>query len=148
SDRWLSRYDTIIVDEAHERSLNIDFLLGYLKQLLKKRPDLKLIVTSATIDTGRFSEHFGNAPVISVEGRTFPVEVRYRAQEGEGESQGERTVNDAIVAAVDEITRQDARGDVLNFLPGEREIRDAHQALERRKYRQTEVLPLYARLSY
>jgi len=147
SDRWLSRYDTLIVDEAHERSLNIDFLLGYLKQLLKKRPDLKLIVTSATIDTGRFAEHFDNAPVISVEGRTFPVEVRYRALEGEGEAQGERTVNDAIVAAVDEITRQDARGDVLIFLPGEREIRDAHQSLERRKYRQTEVLPLYARLS-
>ncbi|MBJ7518011.1 MAG: DEAD/DEAH box helicase, partial [Stenotrophomonas sp.] len=85
SDRWLSRYDTIIVDEAHERSLNIDFLLGYLKQLLKKRPDLKLIVTSATIDTGRFAEHFDDAPVISVEGRTYPVEVRYRALEGEGE---------------------------------------------------------------
>ncbi|WMJ70213.1 ATP-dependent RNA helicase HrpA [Stenotrophomonas sp. 24(2023)] len=147
SDRWLSNYDTIIVDEAHERSLNIDFLLGYLKQLLRKRPDLKLIVTSATIDTERFAQHFDNAPVISVEGRTFPVEVRYRALEGEGEQEGERTVNDAIVAAVDEITRQDARGDVLIFLPGEREIRDAHQALERRKYRQTDVLPLYARLS-
>ena len=158
SDRWLSQYDTIIVDEAHERSLNIDFLLGYLKQLLRKRPDLKLIVTSATIDTGRFAEHFDGAPVISVEGRTFPVEVRYRALEGEGETSpdssrsgerggGERTVNDAIVSAIDEITRQDARGDVLIFLPGEREIRDAHQALERRRYRQTEVLPLYARLS-
>ncbi len=93
SDRWLSNYDTIIVDEAHERSLNIDFLLGYLKQLLRKRPDLKLIVTSATIDTGRFAQHFDNAPVISVEGRTYPVEVRYRALEGEGEDQGERTVN-------------------------------------------------------
>ncbi|MDV3469301.1 ATP-dependent RNA helicase HrpA [Stenotrophomonas sp. C3(2023)] len=147
SDRWLSSYDTIIIDEAHERSLNIDFLLGYLKQLLRKRPDLKLIVTSATIDTDRFAQHFDNAPVISVEGRTYPVEVRYRALEGEGEQEGERTVNDAIVAAVDEITRLDARGDVLIFLPGEREIRDAHQALERRKYRQTEVLPLYARLS-
>jgi len=147
SDRWLSSYDTIIIDEAHERSLNIDFLLGYLKQLLRKRPDLKLIVTSATIDTDRFAQHFDNAPVISVEGRTYPVEVRYRALEGEGEQEGERTVNDAIVAAVDEITRLDSRGDVLVFLPGEREIRDAHQALERRKYRQTEVLPLYARLS-
>ena len=147
SDRWLSAYDTIIVDEAHERSLNIDFLLGYLKQLLRKRRDLKVIVTSATIDTERFSRHFDDAPVISVEGRTFPVEVRYRPLEGEGEQQGERTVNDAIVAAVDEITRQDPRGDVLMFLPGEREIRDAHQALERRKYRETEVLPLYARLS-
>ena len=158
SDRWLSNYDTIIVDEAHERSLNIDFLLGYLKQLLRKRPDLKLIVTSATIDTERFAQHFDNAPVISVEGRTYPVEVRYRALEGEGgtpsdpsgaesRSGGERTVNDAIVSAVEEITRLDARGDVLIFLPGEREIRDAHQSLERRKYRNTEVLPLYARLS-
>ncbi|MFC6186700.1 ATP-dependent RNA helicase HrpA [Pseudoxanthomonas mexicana] len=147
SDRWLSAYDTIIVDEAHERSLNIDFLLGYLKQLLRKRRDLKVIVTSATIDTERFAKHFDDAPVISVEGRTYPVEVRYRALEGEGEEEGERTVNEAIVGAVDEITRLDARGDVLVFLPGEREIRDAHQALERRKYRNTEVLPLYARLS-
>ena len=152
SDRWLSAYDTIIVDEAHERSLNIDFLLGYLKQLLRKRRDLKVIVTSATIDTERFARHFDDAPVISVEGRTYPVEVRYRPLEGEpheGEEDrgGDRTVNDAIVGAIDEITRLDARGDVLVFLPGEREIRDAHQALERRKYRQTEVLPLYARLS-
>ncbi|MGN7837571.1 ATP-dependent RNA helicase HrpA [Stenotrophomonas sp. 22385] len=153
SDRWLSQYDTIIVDEAHERSLNIDFLLGYLKQLLRKRPDLKLIVTSATIDTSRFAQHFGDAPVISVEGRTFPVEVRYRPLEGEGGADedggrdGERTVNDAVVAAVDEITRLDPRGDILLFFPGEREIRDAHQALERRRYRETEVLPLYARLS-
>lgn len=157
SDRWLSAYDTIIVDEAHERSLNIDFLLGYLKQLLRKRRDLKIIVTSATIDTERFSKHFDDAPVISVEGRTYPVEVRYRPLQGESgaagedhageERAGERTVNDAIVAAIDEITRIDPRGDVLMFLPGEREIRDAHQALERRKYRETEVLPLYARLS-
>jgi len=153
SDRWLSSYDTIIVDEAHERSLNIDFLLGYLKQLLKKRPDLKLIVTSATIDTSRFAQHFDDAPVISVEGRTFPVEVRYRPLEGEGGGEaeggrdGERTVNDAVVAAVDEITRIDPRGDILLFFPGEREIRDAHQSLERRKYRGTDVLPLYARLS-
>jgi len=187
SDRWLSAYDTIIVDEAHERSLNIDFLLGYLKQLLRKRRDLKLIVTSATIDTERFAKHFDDAPVIGVEGRTYPVEVRYRPWgdpgPGTGDpgkaggraapddarskiSQGQAagaglsgspvpgpgfrtvdTVTDAIVAAVDDITRQDPRGDVLVFLPGEREIRDAHQALERRKYRQTEVLPLYARLS-
>ncbi|WP_411834187.1 ATP-dependent RNA helicase HrpA [Pseudoxanthomonas mexicana] len=152
SDRWLSAYDTLIVDEAHERSLNIDFLLGYLKQLLRRRRDLKVIVTSATIDTERFARHFDGAPVISVEGRTYPVETRYRPLEGEGDGTGEgrggeRTVNDAIVAAVDEITRADPRGDVLVFLPGEREIRDAHQALERRKYRETEVLPLYARLS-
>ncbi|QOD91507.1 ATP-dependent RNA helicase HrpA [Lysobacter sp. CW239] len=156
SDRWLSRYDTILIDEAHERSLNIDFLLGYLKQLLKKRPDLKVIVTSATIDTARFSGHFDNAPVVDVEGRGHPVSVRYRPLEGGGEDDdgdgtagrdGERTVNDAIVAACDEIAREDPQGDVLIFLPGEREIRDAHQALERRKYRHTEVLPLYARLS-
>ena len=147
SDRWLSRYDTIIVDEAHERSLNIDFLLGYLKTLLHKRPDLKLIVTSATIDTGRFAAHFSDAPVVSVEGRTFPVDVRYRPLEGEGEQAGERTISDAIVAAVDEISSHEARGDILIFLPGEREIRETHQLLEKRRYRNTEVLPLYARLS-
>jgi len=147
SDRWLSRYDTIIVDEAHERSLNIDFLLGYLKQLLHKRRDLKLIVTSATIDTERFSRHFDDAPVVSVEGRGYPVEVRYRPLEGEGEDQGERSVLDGIVAACDEIMAERGHGDTLVFLPGEREIRDAHQALERRKYRHTEVVPLYARLS-
>jgi len=147
SDRWLSRYDTIIVDEAHERSLNIDFLLGYLKQLLRKRRDLKLIVTSATIDTERFSQHFDDAPVVSVEGRGYPVEVRWRPLEGEGEDEGERSVLDGIVAACDEIMRERGHGDTLVFLPGEREIRDAHQALERRKYRHTEVVPLYARLS-
>ncbi|MFA6985851.1 MAG: ATP-dependent RNA helicase HrpA, partial [Arenimonas sp.] len=147
SDRWLSRYDTLIIDEAHERSLNIDFLLGYLQQLVKKRRDLKLIITSATIDTERFARHFDGAPVVSVEGRSYPVETRYRAPEGEGEQQGDRTMNDAIVAAVDEITREDPRGDILVFLPGEREIRDAHLALAQKKYRSTELLALYARLS-
>ncbi|SIQ58831.1 ATP-dependent RNA helicase HrpA [Solilutibacter tolerans] len=147
NDRWLSRYDTIIIDEAHERSLNIDFLLGYLRQLLPRRPDLKVIVTSATIDTARFAEHFGDAPVVEVEGRTFPVELRYRPLEGEGEDEGARSVLDGIVAACDEITRENPLGDTLIFLPGEREIRDAHLALERRKYRSTEVVPLYARLS-
>ncbi|MBP9696887.1 MAG: DEAD/DEAH box helicase, partial [Thermomonas sp.] len=184
TDRWLSKYDTLIIDEAHERSLNIDFLLGYLKQLLPKRPDLKLIVTSATIDTARFAEHFGGAPVVGVEGRGFPVEMRYRplgeparaggqlvrrtgerpatdgrAGRSEGgevsprmaaeslEGAGERTIVDGIVAACDEIMRDRGIGDTLIFLPGEREIRDAHQALEKRKYRHTEVLPLYARLS-
>ncbi len=168
TDRWLSRYDTLIIDEAHERSLNIDFLLGYLKQLLPRRPDLKLIVTSATIDTARFAEHFGGAPVVSVEGRGYPVEVRYRPLEGEGETGSEslsapahsagRSVSaksdsdpgsllDAIVAACDEIMRDKGIGDTLIFLPGEREIRDVHRALEARKYRHTEVLPLYARLS-
>ncbi|MBN8264819.1 MAG: ATP-dependent RNA helicase HrpA [Xanthomonadales bacterium] len=147
-DRWLSKYDTLIIDEAHERSLNIDFLLGYLKQLLPKRPDLKLVVTSATIDTARFAAHFGDAPVVDVEGRGYPVEVRYRPLEGEGEEDGgQRTIADGIVAACDEIMREKGIGDTLVFLPGEREIREAHQALERRKYRHTEVLPLYARLS-
>ncbi|ALN59324.1 ATP dependent RNA helicase [Lysobacter enzymogenes] len=167
SDRFLSAYDTILIDEAHERSLNIDFLLGYLKQLLKKRPDLKVIVTSATIDTERFAAHFDGAPVVSVEGRGYPVSVRYRPLDDAGPGTGDPgpadrrsasgpgarvpgpalSVNDGIVAACDEITREDPRGDVLIFLSGEREIRDAHQALERRKYRETEVLPLYARLS-
>ena len=147
NDRWLSKYDTIIVDEAHERSLNIDFLLGYLRQLLPKRPDLKLIVTSATIDTERFAAHFCDAPVVNVEGRGYPVEVRYRALEGEGEDDGQRSMLDGIIAACDEIQREKSLGDVLIFLPGEREIRDAHRALEQRKYRHTEVLPLYARLS-
>jgi ATP-dependent helicase HrpA len=157
SDRWLSAYDTIIVDEAHERSLNIDFLLGYLKQLLPKRRDLKVIVTSATIDTERFSKHFDDAPVVSVEGRGYPVDVRWRPLDGGGDEDGEarggdafdkgRTVIDGIVGACDEIMRMGSMGDTLIFLPGEREIRDAHQALEKRKYRHTEVLPLYARLS-
>ncbi len=152
SDRWLSAYDTLIIDEAHERSLNIDFLLGYLKQLLRKRSDLKIIVTSATIDTARFAEHFDNAPVVDVEGRGYPVETRYRPLEGQDDMQGERSVLDGIVAACDELTREgtpDGRGlgDALVFLPGEREIREAHLALERRKYRHTEIVPLYARLS-
>src|SRR5690606_19008482 len=152
SDRWLSRYDTIIVDEAHERSLNIDFLLGYLKQLLRKRRDLKVVVTSATIDTARFAAFFDDAPVVEVEGRSYPVEVRWRPLEGEGDGDGQRSVLDGVVAACDEIMRGKpgaggAIGDTLVFLPGEREIRDAHQALEKRGYRHTEVLPLYARLS-
>ena len=148
ADRWLSKYDTLIIDEAHERSLNIDFLLGYLKQLLPRRPDLKLVVTSATIDTARFAAHFGGAPVVSVEGRGYPVEMRYRPLEGEGEEDGgQRTIADGIVAACDEIMRDKGIGDTLVFLPGEREIREVHQALERRKYRHTEILPLYARLS-
>ena len=158
-DRWLSRYDTLIIDEAHERSLNIDFLLGYLKQLLPKRPDLKLIVTSATIDTERFSKHFDDAPVVSVEGRGYPVETRYRPLgeemvsgtiSGTTSHAGKENVPDTIsgiVAACDEIQREKSIGDTLIFLPGEREIRDAHRALEQRKYRHTEVLPLYARLS-
>lgn len=157
SDRLLSAYDTLIVDEAHERSLNIDFLLGYLKRLLVRRPDLKVIVTSATIDTERFSKHFDDAPVVQVEGRGFPVSVRYRppqstheiaiASPGKGRSARAESAPDPLLAVVDEISRDDPLGDVLVFLPGEREIRDAHDALSRRQYRETEVLPLYARLS-
>ncbi len=156
-DRYLSAYDTIIVDEAHERSLNIDFLLGYLKGLLHKRRDLKLIVTSATIDTARFAEHFDDAPVLSVEGRSWPVEVRYRPLEDThadvaSKPDAEKSLYEGLLAACDEITREVdstgvGRGDVLVFLPGEREIREVHHVLERRKYRETEVLPLYARLS-
>ena len=149
NDRWLSKYDTLIIDEAHERSLNIDFLLGYLKRLLPRRPDLKLVVTSATIDTARFAAHFGGAPVVDVAGRGYPVDVRYRPLDeiGDEDGDGARTMLDGIVAACDEIMRDRGIGDTLIFLPGEREIRDAHQALEKRKYRHTEVLPLYARLS-
>jgi len=149
-DPWLSAYDTIIIDEAHERSLNIDFLLGYLKRLTVKRPDLKIIVTSATIDTARFAEHFGNAPVVSVEGRAYPVEVRWRSLDELGERRSrdmQQGGAEHIAAVLDELTREDPRGDVLVFLPGEREIRDAHLLLSRRQYRETEILPLYARLS-
>ncbi|MCB1555383.1 MAG: ATP-dependent RNA helicase HrpA [Xanthomonadales bacterium] len=155
SDRFLSRYDTLILDEAHERSLNIDFLLGYLKTLLKRRRDLKLIVTSATIDTARFAKHFDDAPVVEVEGRSYPVEVRYRpphALTGVEDESGEavrepRSPAESIVSVVDEITAEDPLGDVLVFLPGEREIHELHRLLGRRHYRETEVLPLYARLS-
>ncbi len=143
-DRMLRRYDTIIVDEAHERSLNIDFLLGYLHQLLAKRTDLHLVITSATIDTERFSEHFGKAPIVTVEGRTYPVEVRYRPF-GADDSDDRDQVQ-AICDAVDELER-DIDGDVLVFLSGEREIHDTADALRDRKLRNTEVLPLYARLS-
>ena len=145
-DPYLSAYDTIIIDEAHERSLNIDFLLGYLKQLLPRRPDLKLVITSATIDAEHFSRHFGGAPVIEVSGRLYPVEVRYRPVEEIEKQDDERDLYDAIVDAVDELARL-GPGDTLVFLPGEREIREAAEALRKRHPAHAEILPLFSRLS-
>jgi ATP-dependent helicase HrpA len=146
-DRDLRRYDTLIIDEAHERSLNIDFILGYLSQLLPRRPDLKVIITSATIDPERFAEHFGGAPIVEVSGRTYPVEVRYRpVNDPEDPSTLDRDQTQAILDAVDELALEPP-GDVLVFLSGEREIRDTADALRAQNLRDTEVLPLYARLS-
>ncbi|MCG8966739.1 ATP-dependent RNA helicase HrpA [Streptomyces sp. CL12-4] len=147
TDRELRAYDTIIIDEAHERSLNIDFLLGYLAQLLPKRPDLKVVITSATIDPERFSRHFGDAPIIEVSGRTYPVEVRYRPLLEEDGDDADRDQITAITDAVEELMGE-GKGDILVFLSGEREIRDTADALEKKKYRFTEILPLYARLSH
>ena len=144
-DRRLSRYDTIIIDEAHERSLNIDFLLGYLKTLLPKRPDLKLIITSATIDTERFAEHFDDAPVVEVSGRAYPVEVRYRPLDGASVPEP-RDQPQGICDAVVELTGEGS-GDILVFCSGEREIRDAADALAELRLPHTEVVPLYGRLS-
>ena len=141
-DRYLSKYDTIIIDEAHERSLNIDFLLGYLKSLLLKRPELKLIITSATIDIEKFSTHFDKAPVIEVSGRTFPVEIIYS-----GPDIVDRDRNQAIVDCLEDIEQNQKPGDVLVFLSGEREIREASLALRRAQLSHTEIVPLYARLS-
>ncbi len=146
ADRFLNQYDTLIIDEAHERSLNIDFLLGYLKQLLPKRPDLKLIITSATIDTERFSQHFADAPIIEVSGRTYPVEIRYRPLQAEDEDEQDRDIQQAICDAADELARF-GQGDVLIFLPGEREIRETAETLRKHHPPHTEILPLYARLS-
>ncbi|MGA5559377.1 ATP-dependent RNA helicase HrpA [Streptomyces lavendulocolor] len=147
TDRELRAYDTIIIDEAHERSLNIDFLLGYLAQLLPKRPDLKVVITSATIDPERFSRHFGDAPIVEVSGRTYPVEVRYRPLLEEDSEESDRDQITAICDAVDEL-QAEGPGDILVFLSGEREIRDTADALVKKKLRNTEVLPLYARLSH
>ncbi|WP_327137191.1 ATP-dependent RNA helicase HrpA [Streptomyces sp. NBC_01340] len=147
TDRELRAYDTIIIDEAHERSLNIDFLLGYLAQLLPKRPDLKVVITSATIDPERFSRHFGDAPIVEVSGRTYPVEVRYRPLLEEDGDDADRDQITAITDAVEEL-QAEGKGDILVFLSGEREIRDTADALTKKQYRFTEVLPLYARLSH
>lgn len=151
NDRFLSAYDTLIIDEAHERSLNIDFLLGYLKQLLPKRPDLKVIITSATIDAERFATHFAHkgkaAPVIEVSGRTYPVQVRYRPLHDEADGQTQE-LSEAIVDAADELA-QLGKGDILVFLPGEREIRETAEALRQSPLRKDdEILPLFARLSH
>src|SRR3954470_18267524 len=144
-DRMLSRYDTLILDEAHERSLNIDFLLGYLKQLLPRRPDLKLIITSATIDPERFAEHFDGAPVLEVSGRTYPVEVRYRpvVDPEDPDADPDRDQVQAVLDAVDELVAE-GPGDILVFLAGEREIRDTQDALAERELASTEVVPLYS----
>ena len=151
-DRMLRQYDTLIIDEAHERSLNIDFLLGYLRQLLPRRPDLKVIITSATIDPERFARHFADAngtpaPIVEVSGRTYPVEVRYRPLTVEvGDQLVDRDPVDAVCEAVEEL-QSAGDGDILVFLSGEREIRDTADALHDRKLRNTEILPLYGRLS-
>ncbi|MFB9885665.1 ATP-dependent RNA helicase HrpA [Balneatrix alpica] len=154
-DPLLLQYDTLIIDEAHERSLNIDFLLGYIRNILPKRPDLKVIVTSATIDLQRFSQHFNNCPIFQVEGRTYPVEVRYRPLlDAADEEAADRdlTQYEGILAAVEELAQDERQqhqgpGDVLVFLSGEREIREAADTLRKANLRDTEVLPLYARLS-
>ena len=143
-DRALECYDTLIIDEAHERSLNIDFILGYIKQLLPKRPDLRVIVTSATIDVDRFSSHFDNAPVIEVSGRSYPVEVRYRPVEVD--EIDEDVEQQALLNAVNELT-EDGKGDILVFLEGEREIHETAKFLNKQKLKGTDILPLYSRLS-
>ncbi|MGY2083687.1 ATP-dependent RNA helicase HrpA [Blastococcus sp. SYSU DS0539] len=147
-DRLLRQYDTIILDEAHERSLNIDFLLGYLAQLLPRRPDLKLVITSATIDVERVAAHFAGAPIVEVSGRTYPVEVRYRpvVDPDDPEADEDRDQVSAILDAVDELVSE-GPGDILVFLAGEREIRDTQDALAERDLRNTEIIPLYSRLS-
>ena len=145
-DRDLSEYGSIILDEAHERSLNIDFLLGYVKQLVARRPELRVIVTSATIDAERFSRHFDGAPVLEVSGRLYPVEVRYRPVGGDAEDTTRQEEEQALADAVGELCAE-GEGDVLVFLPGEREIRDASLVLQKRNFRGMEILPLYSRLS-
>src|SRR5690625_1966145 len=147
NDRDLLEYEAVIIDEAHERSLNIDFLLGYLQLLRKRRPDLKIIITSATIDPEAFSRAFGGAPIVEVSGRTFPVEVVYRPLDDFLEEEGEITSIEAAVAAVEEIVQMREPGDILVFMPGERDIREAREALEGRRLPNCEILPLFGRLS-
>jgi ATP-dependent helicase HrpA len=144
-DRFLERYDTLIIDEAHERSLNIDFLLGYLKRLLPKRPDLKVIITSATINAEKFSTHFSGAPVINVSGRGYPIEIRYQASDAVDDDSRDSQQQVRILHAVDELARH-GPGDILIFLPGEREIRETAEALRKHHPVSTEILPLFARL--
>jgi len=146
-DSLLSAYNCLIIDEAHERSLNIDFLLGYLKGLLAKRSDLKLIITSATIDTATFSKHFGDAPIIEVSGRTYPVDVIYAPLDENSEEQGDLTYVDAAVRATEQIMRDSSDGDVLIFMPGERDIRETSDMLEGRFRREAEIIPLFGMLS-
>ena len=146
NDRFLDQYDTLIIDEAHERSLNIDFLLGYIKQLLPRRPDLKVIITSATIDPQRFSRHFNDAPILMVSGRTYPVETRYRPLTSHDPDEEAIEMGDAILNAVQEVFRE-GPGDILIFLAGERDIRETADILRKANLPGTEILPLYARLS-
>ena len=146
SDRHLNEYDTIIVDEAHERSLNIDFLLGLLKRILKRRRDLKLVITSATIDTEKFSRAFDNAPVIEVSGRMYPVEIIYSPPETDEDDKSEATYVESAVMAVDRLVSERKKGDILVFMPTQRDILEACDMLEGRRYKNTKVLPLYARL--
>ncbi|MBS3732129.1 MAG: DEAD/DEAH box helicase, partial [Desulfobacterales bacterium] len=145
-DKYLNEYDTLIVDEAHERSLNIDFLLGLIRNLIRTRRDLKIIVTSATIDTEKFSRAFGDAPVIEVSGRMYPVEVRYMPPEDLGDDSEANSYVDAAVAAMDRVERESAFGDVLVFMPTERDIRETCEILEGRSYKSAVVMPLYARI--
>src|SRR3569833_2815034 len=142
-DRDLAEYNAIIIDEAHERSLNIDFLLGHLKGLLARRKDLKLIVTSATIDAEAFSRHFDGAPIIEVSGRMYPVEVRYQSQDELAEERGEISYVDGAVQAAERILYETSSGDVLIFMPGERDIRETSDQLEGRFSGEAEIVPLF-----